>query len=54
MLPRSGGVLDQPAHEVMRLEKMLDAFARYEELDSKRSKTRDRNRARHEQGEVKQ
>ena len=49
MLPRAGGVLDQPADEVIKLEAILDAFGRWEELKSRRSETRDRNRARHAQ-----
>jgi len=44
VLPRLGGVLDQPFDEIIRIEKMLDTFVRYEELERTRERTRAKNR----------
>lgn len=46
VLPRAGGVLDQPAHEVLCLEKILEAYSRYEDVQMKKSETRKTNRER--------
>lgn len=45
--------MDQPANEIVRLEKILDAFVKVEEREAKRSETRDKNRRRHEPVRVK-
>jgi len=47
-LPRSGGVLEQDAGEMICLEAILDAFGRWEEYQSKKRGTRDKNRSRHD------
>lgn len=47
VLPRGGGVLDQPSDEIVRLEAMFEAFTRYEKLEQQRDKARHRNRSRH-------
>ena len=40
-------MLDQPATEVKKLEAVLHAFSRYEELQNKRNAARNKNRTRH-------
>jgi len=47
VLPRSGGVLDQDYEEIVCLEKILDAFSRYEDHLIKKRDTRNRNRDKH-------
>lgn len=47
VLPRSGGVLEQPNDELRYLEKMLDAYARYEERNARRDRARHSNRVKH-------
>lgn len=47
VLPRAGGVLDQPAREVQLLETILDAFNKYEDHQAKKQNTRQKNRERH-------
>lgn len=48
VLPRSGGVLEQPHTELARLEKILEVFGRYRDYKDEKGKTRNRNRGRHE------
>lgn len=40
-------MLDQPATEVKKLEAVLHAFDRWEELEARRTRTRNLNRGRH-------
>lgn len=40
--------MDQPAPEILRLEKMLDVYARYEEVEAEKSRKKSKNRARNE------
>jgi hypothetical protein len=47
VLPRSGGVLDQPSGEMLRLEKILDAFAGAEDLDRRRSEAKQKSKGKH-------
>jgi hypothetical protein len=44
--------LDQPAPEILRLEKMLDVYAQYEEKEAEKPKVRAKNRARHEPSDI--
>jgi hypothetical protein len=48
VLPRSGGMLDQPASEMLRLEQILNAYNRYDDYMSRKSEVRQKNRNRHE------
>ncbi len=38
--------MDQPAPEILRLEKVLDAYARYEEKERKKSEARNKTKNR--------
>lgn len=40
-------MLDQPSDEILMLEQILNAFAKYEEYQMKKDKTRTKNRQRH-------
>jgi len=45
--PRGGGLLDQPAHEVVMLEKVFDANDKHQERLKERDETKAKNRKRH-------
>lgn len=42
MLPRSGGVLDQPAHEMIKLERVLGAFNEWEKIASRKMEAKNK------------
>jgi hypothetical protein len=46
VLPREGGVLDQPGLEFRKLETILAAFSRWEDWEAQKAKVRERNRRR--------
>ena len=46
VLPRGGGILDQPADEMMKLEKIFEAYNRYEKVQADKGKARELNRSR--------
>ena len=47
VLPRAGGVLDQPSGEILKLEKIMDAYTKYEDYEQKRAEARAKNKAKH-------
>jgi len=47
VLPRSGGVLDQPDREVRKLERILGAYGKYEDHQRKKKITQEKNRKKH-------
>jgi hypothetical protein len=47
VLPRSGGVLDQPDREVRVLEAIFRAYSKYHKREEGRAKARSSNREKH-------
>lgn len=40
--------MEQPAGEILRLEQILNAYNRYDDYQSRKTETRNKNRKRHE------